>query len=52
MLILFDHGFSTDFHNSFESYPSRKPFPSANLHRTVSIRDARSNNNIVILNSY
>jgi tetratricopeptide (TPR) repeat protein len=31
--------FSTDFHNSFESYPSRKPFPSANLNPTV----ARSN---------
>src|SRR6266704_3779645 len=28
--------FSTDFHNSFESHPSRKPFPSANLNPTVS----------------
>src|SRR5260370_13426325 len=43
--------FSTDFHNSFESQPSRKPFPSANLNPTVSNRDAHSNNNIVILDS-
>jgi len=28
--------FSTDFHNSFERHPSRKPFPSANLYPTVS----------------
>jgi len=28
--------FSTDFHNSFERHPSRKPFPSANLKPTVS----------------
>src|SRR5229473_1599819 len=28
--------FSTDFHNSFESHPSRKPFPSANLNPIVS----------------
>src|SRR6266478_2268551 len=28
--------FSTDFHISFESHPSRKPFPSANLNPTVS----------------
>jgi protein-S-isoprenylcysteine O-methyltransferase len=27
---------STDFHNSFEFHPSRKPFPSANLNPTVS----------------
>ncbi len=27
--------FSTDFHNSFESLPSRKPFPPANLNPTV-----------------
>src|SRR5258708_7082268 len=43
--------FSTDFHNSFESHPSRKPFPSANLNPTVSNSDAHSNNNIVILKS-
>jgi len=43
--------FSTDFHNSFESLPTRKPFPSANLNPTVSIRDGHSNNNIVILDS-
>ena len=30
--------FSTDFHNSFESHPSRKPFPSTNLNPTVSNR--------------
>ncbi len=35
--------FSTDFHNSFESHPSRKPFPSPNLNPTVSIRDVHSN---------
>jgi hypothetical protein len=28
--------FSTDFHNSFESHPSRKPFPSVNLNPTAS----------------
>ena len=28
--------FSTHFHNPFESYPSRKPFPSANLNPAVS----------------
>jgi hypothetical protein len=28
--------FSTDFHNSFESHPSRKPFQSLNLLPTVS----------------
>jgi hypothetical protein len=28
--------FSTDFRNSFESHPSRKPFPSTNLNPTVS----------------
>ncbi len=28
--------FSADFHNSFESHPSRKPFPSANLNPAVS----------------
>src|SRR5882724_7165715 len=41
--------FSTDFHNSFESRPSRKPFPPANLYPTVSNRDAHLNSNIVIL---
>jgi hypothetical protein len=41
--------FSTDFHTPLESHASRKPFPSANLNSTVSIRDANSNNNIVIL---
>jgi hypothetical protein len=41
--------FSTDFHNSFESHPSRKPFPWANLTPTVSNSDVHSNNNIVIL---
>src|SRR6266705_5555518 len=40
---------STDFHNSFESHPSRKPFLSANLYPTVSNSDAHSNDNIVIL---
>src|SRR6266852_8523735 len=30
--------FSTDFHNSFESHPSRKPFPSTNFNPTVSNR--------------
>src|SRR6266436_2892066 len=43
--------FSTDFHNSFESHPSRKPFPLPNLNPTVSNSDAHSNNNIVILDS-
>jgi hypothetical protein len=44
--------FSTDFHNSFESHPSRKPFRSNNLNSTVSNSDAHSNNNIVILDSH
>ncbi len=44
--------FSTDFHNSFESYASRKPFPSANLNPTVSNSDAHSSDNIVILDSH
>jgi hypothetical protein len=42
--------FFTDFHNSFESHPSRKPFPSANLYPFVANRDAPSSNNIVSVN--
>src|SRR5260370_991329 len=33
---------STDSHNSFESHPSRKPFPSPNLHLTVANSDTHS----------
>jgi len=44
--------FSTDSHNPFKSLPSRKPFSSTHLNPNVSIRDAHSNNNIVIIDSH
>jgi hypothetical protein len=49
MFMTFDSGpgvagslaFSKDFHNSFESHPSRKPFPSANYPTVSTCRHPR-----------